>query len=101
MAIEKQELHCHNCDRYVQFDIDPDMDGNFVIKCPNCGHEHCRVVKNGMILDDNVVTYLVSTSSTYSYFDYITTDNSTAAYSADIDVFYRQLWANTTCSTNY
>lgn len=48
---EKQELHCHNCDRYVQFEIDMALNGNRVIICPNCQHEHCRVVKDGIITD--------------------------------------------------
>lgn len=49
--IERQEIHCHNCDKYVQFNLDTDMDGNHVLKCPNCGHEHCRVVHKGKISD--------------------------------------------------
>lgn len=50
--IEKQELHCHRCDRYVQFEIDVNMDGRHVLNCPNCGHEHWRIVKNGIITSD-------------------------------------------------
>src|ERR1700690_528754 len=49
--IERQEIHCHNCDKYVQFTLDLSMNGNHVLKCPNCGHEHCRVVENGKITD--------------------------------------------------
>ena len=52
MAIERQELHCHNCGKYVQFDIDLSLNGNHVLECPNCKHEHCRVVKNGIITGD-------------------------------------------------
>jgi len=47
--VTRQELHCHACDKYVQFDIDLSLDGNHVLECPECGHEHCRVVKNGVI----------------------------------------------------
>lgn len=49
--IERQELYCHNCGGYVQFDMDLSLNGNHVLKCPNCGHEHCRVVKDGVITD--------------------------------------------------
>lgn len=49
--VERQELHCHNCNKYVQFDLDLEMDGNHVLKCPSCGHEHCRVVQKGKITD--------------------------------------------------
>ena len=50
--IERQELYCHECERYVQFNIDMSLNGNHVLNCPNCGHEHCRVVSNGKITDD-------------------------------------------------
>lgn len=50
--IERQELFCHNCGRYVQFPIDLSINGNHVLKCPNCKHEHCRVVRDGVITDD-------------------------------------------------
>jgi hypothetical protein len=28
------------------------MNGNYTIKCGNCGHEHYRVVKNGVVTED-------------------------------------------------
>ena len=46
---ERQEIHCHECNRYVQFDIDMGLDGQHVLNCPNCGHLHYRVVRNGII----------------------------------------------------
>lgn len=49
--IERQEIHCHACNRWVQFEIDLELDGNHVLNCPNCDHEHCRVVKKGQITD--------------------------------------------------
>jgi len=51
MKTERQELHCHNCNQYVQFDIDIEQNGDHVIICPNCGHEHCRVIKDGIITE--------------------------------------------------
>ena len=67
---ERQELYCHDCSGYVQFDIDLAMDGNHVLKCPECGHEHCRVVKDGVITDirwdqrngDTIQVYVTTTS---------------------------------------
>jgi DNA-directed RNA polymerase subunit RPC12/RpoP len=49
--IERQELWCHNCSHYVQFDMDLSLNGDHVLECPNCGHEHCRVVENGQITE--------------------------------------------------
>ena len=49
--IERQELHCHNCQNYVQFDVDTEENGNLVLECPVCGHEHCRIIEDGKITD--------------------------------------------------
>lgn len=51
-SVVKQELHCHNCNRYVQFELDLAINGNHVLNCPNCGHQHYRVVCNGRITGD-------------------------------------------------
>jgi hypothetical protein len=85
---EKQEIHCHNCNRYVQFDMDLSLNGNHVLHCPNCNHEHCRVVKDGVITDDrwdqrngNTFTITASTctiTSTYTTYMSVSTTGSVA-----------------------
>jgi len=99
-TIERQELYCHACRRYVQFDIDTSIDGNYVIVCPNCKHEHYRVVKNGIITEDrwgstnnlssymmvNVATMTTSQNSTFSLY-------SRGTYNASI--FLYMSWMNT------
>lgn len=72
----RQELWCHACERYVQFVMDLAKDGNHVLECPNCRHEHCRVVQDGKITDirwaqRNGPTYKIyacasSTTATYT-----------------------------------
>jgi len=93
--IERQELWCHDCRNYVQFNMDVSMDGNHVLECPVCQHEHCRVVENGRITDirwdrRNGPTITVSpttvTFSTYSTFDSTNSDST----------FLYQSWMNTT-----
>jgi uncharacterized protein YbaR (Trm112 family) len=95
--IERQELYCHDCGRYVQFDLDLELNGNHVLSCPNCNHEHCRVVENGRITGIRwdsrnrrvpVPTATVSSSSTSIY---INMD----AVGTSGDVFIYQAWANT------
>jgi len=49
--VRSQELHCHNCNRYVQFEVDLELNGNYVLDCPNCGHKHYRTVRDGRITD--------------------------------------------------
>jgi len=100
MNVEQQELYCHDCDRYVQFPVDLDMDGNHVFKCPNCGHEHCRVVKDGKITDvrwdsRNGPTIPVQRQYiTYSYQSY--TDTSTGS-----STFLKSAWADSTATYTY
>ena len=90
---ETQELHCHECGRYVQFPIDLALDGNHVLECPNCGHEHCRVVRDGIITGErwgsrNGPTYQVSvyvmttsaTSTSMSFFQWAS--SGSAAWTA-------------------
>lgn len=69
--IERQELSCTECGRYVQFDMDFELDGNHEIMCPECGHIHYRVVENGKITETRWATsslpsYTVSNVSTTS-----------------------------------
>lgn len=52
MAIERQELQCTNCGRFVRFDMDFGLDGNHEIACPECYHIHYRVVRNGLITEE-------------------------------------------------
>lgn len=71
---DKQELWCHECESYVQFPIDLSLDGNHVLNCPKCGHEHCRVVENGRITS----TRWDSRNRTYSISAYADSTTSTA-----------------------
>lgn len=103
---EKQELHCHECNKYVQFDLDMSIDGNHVLNCPNCGHEHCRVVRKGVITGDrwdsrNANTINV-TYSTYSNISTWTSYNSTSVtgtssvtYDIQAQYFIYNSWTNT------
>jgi hypothetical protein len=106
-GVVKQELHCHACDRYVQFELDMDVNGNHVLECPNCKHEHCRVVYNGEITGDRwdrrngVRTYRVSpsytTSSTTS--TYTTYVNGGQTTGGTTDTFLYSSWSNTTTTS--
>jgi hypothetical protein len=97
-SVERQELWCHNCSRYVQFSVDLELDGRHIIKCPNCDHEHYRVVNKGVISEErwgsnnNVpsffATYLTSsttsitasTSTTMTNLYFYTGTTSTGVY---------------------
>ncbi|KKK83779.1 hypothetical protein LCGC14_2789980 [marine sediment metagenome] len=102
--IERQELYCHECDKYVQFNLDMSLNGNHVLKCPNCEHEHCRVVKDGKITSDRwdqrngaaiyVATSTISSTSTSTWNTY--NYGSGSSYSSSTS--YRQ-WMNSSAVT--
>lgn len=48
----KTDLYCHDCNKHFIARIDYDIDGQHVIECPHCGHEHCRVIKDGIVTGD-------------------------------------------------
>ena len=106
---ERQELWCHDCSRYVQFDIDVGLDGNHVIVCPNCGHEHCRVVENGRVTEvrwDSRNGGMAFTGSTYmttgmtssSVSTYATYTANTAATDSGTALRYNA-WMNLTSAS--
>jgi len=103
--IERQEIYCHECQNYVQFDIDVELEGNHILNCPNCGHEHCRVVEKGKITDVRwgqrnntlptyqVNTYSVTSSATCYSTGYV--DMGTTCGTTGSSIMY-SAWANTT-----
>ena len=48
----RTDLSCTECHRTFIALIDFDVDGNHIVHCPHCQHEHCRVVKNGTVTGD-------------------------------------------------
>jgi hypothetical protein len=52
MAFVKHEFYCSgSCGKYFDFVLNMELNGNYRIHCPNCGHIHFRVVKNGVITE--------------------------------------------------
>ncbi len=94
----RQELYCHGCSSYVQFTLDLDLDGNHVLECPKCKHEHCRVVRNGEITDirwdqrngDLGAVWTVSGRGG----GITTTTTSTFSSSTSTSFFLYQSWSN-------
>jgi len=47
----RTDLYCTECGKNFVAQLDLSLDGNHVVECPHCGHEHCRVVKEGKVTD--------------------------------------------------
>lgn len=48
----RTDLDCTNCRRNFIAQLDYALDGNHIVECPYCGHEHCRVIENGKVTQD-------------------------------------------------
>lgn len=104
MTIERQEIHCHNCNQYIQFDMDMSMNGNQVLRCPACGHEHCRVVVDGKITSDrwdqrNGDSIYIGTASVTSSIASTFSTYRTATATTVTDNFLYDSWMNTTSTS--
>ena len=52
MARHAHEMHCTNCQYYNYPMLSDKLSGNFTVICGNCGHEHYRYIKDGVVTED-------------------------------------------------
>lgn len=87
----RTDMHCHQCGRGFIAEIDFDTDGNHVVECPHCGHEHCRVIEAGVITserwDSRFDRVVIEPRRVWKH-DSLQMSTSTAAE------FIRQRWLN-------
>jgi hypothetical protein len=95
----RQRMYCHECDRYFSVDMNMKADGNHVFKCAYCGHEHCRVVKDGEITSDRWDQRNGSMGLVYQVRSY--TDTYYSSASATTDSFTYAAWSSTTGTSTY
>jgi DNA-directed RNA polymerase subunit RPC12/RpoP len=48
----RTDLYCTECKKNFVAKFDTIEDGNHIIVCPWCGHQHCRVVRKGVVTGD-------------------------------------------------
>lgn len=52
MATHAHEFNCTNCGWFNYPMLRDNMFGNYTVKCGNCGHDHYRVIKEGVVTED-------------------------------------------------
>lgn len=50
-GIQRTIFNCTNCRKEIIAELDYDIDGNHIVECPHCQHEHCRTIKKGKVTD--------------------------------------------------
>ena len=51
-GVVRTDCTCTECSKLFIAALDYDIDGNHIVECPWCGHEHCRVIKGGRITQE-------------------------------------------------
>lgn len=51
-GIKRTDMNCSHCSGNFIGELDFSIDGNHIIECPLCGHEHCRVIIKGEITSE-------------------------------------------------
>ena len=87
----RTDLFCTECDKNFIGTIDFNIDGNHVIICPYCGHEHCRVIKNGTITDDRWDSRFQTTESMTQR---VWSNESGKIKTSSASMYLRQRWLN-------
>lgn len=65
-----QEFYCGECNGYFMVRLNMALNHEVHVKCPNCGHEHRRVVQDGIIYESgrygsDVKERVLTTIATY------------------------------------
>jgi len=90
----KTEMYCHDCDKDFIAVLNMKLDGQHIIVCPHCGHEHCRVIENGVVTGDRWSSRnnVVDTPVTKKTGTWTSDDNNMRTMTASI--FLREKWLN-------
>lgn len=51
-GLQRTDMYCHDCSKSFIAEVDFDINGQHVLECPHCGHEHCRHIKDGKISNE-------------------------------------------------
>ena len=66
-----QEFYCGECNGFIWLSVNKHLNHEFWFCCPNCGHKHRRVMRDGEIIEkgrfgSEPVEELIVTKSAYS-----------------------------------
>jgi DNA-directed RNA polymerase subunit RPC12/RpoP len=48
----RTDMNCTDCGKSFIATLDFGVDGQHVVECPHCAHEHCRVIEKGQVTGD-------------------------------------------------
>jgi hypothetical protein len=92
------EIYCHACDGYIRISLDYSLSGNHEVPCPECGHIHWRVIKDGEVTEDRYrfsAGPTITATTTGANYHLV----SASATSTATNVFLAESWLNTTSTS--
>ena len=92
MAIERTRLECHACGGSFSVDFDTSLNGNHVVRCPKCDHDHCRVIQDGKVTG---IRWDRHNGRTYHYTSNMTTYTTSSLITSN-DPFLASSWVSST-----
>lgn len=90
----KTDLYCHECNKNFIAQLDMALDGNHIIECPYCGHEHCRVIKDGLVTGDRYDSHNGSRIPVERRRTWKASDNVLLCQTNTVSSFLREKWLN-------
>ena len=89
--LQRTDISCHVCNKMFIAELDFSINGDNIIECPNCGHEHYRTIKDGKITearwDSSKIVTRVKGKSVWK-------SNVIKARTSSVSVFIRDCWIN-------
>ena len=90
--VARTDMTCTECSKKFIAELDFRIDGNHVVECPHCGHDHFRLIENGKITEERwksgIPTTRVGKGKVIKVEDGLEMRTSTAAQ------FIRDAWLN-------
>lgn len=91
-GVQRTEMHCHSCSKQFVAELDLDINGNYVIECAHCGHEHYRTITDGKITEGrwgsgDTSTVRISGRSVWK-------SSVIQAKTSSVSAFIRERWLN-------
>ena len=87
----RTDVPCHNCSKTFIAEIDFDTNGEHVIECPYCMHEHCRKIENGYITEARWTSRDQRKDATYCQ---VWKSSVIQAKTSTTSAFLRERWLN-------
>ena len=87
----RTDVPCTNCPKVFIAELDFDINGDHVIECPYCMHEHCRKIVNGFITEDRWSSRSQRKDAVYCQ---VWKSDAIQAKTSTASAFLRERWLN-------